>query len=219
MPGSCHIFSGAHETVDAAHIQKFGFTLPPVELGDDMFGAGIYFYADDAIGIDLARKWAELRANEHGLPLEAAQVLGVDVPYGDDNFFRWGVEEERQVYARLAEWQKISPAEPLTRRRQNIFRERVLAYIISQMPAGCAVVLAELPLPPNAGVLKTAHPRHQGCIVRDTSILPAPPYREEKYHAYQLTPEPRRGGGTGPVEEDVLRRHNGYPDNTGSPLP
>lgn len=177
MNDSSHVFPGAHGTISVSRIMAEGFSIRPEPAGKAMFGAGIYFYKNDVEGRFLAYKWAELRARQRSLPLADAGVIGVDISFGDDQFFRWGFEEEQAVFDRMKEQKELDPELPLTRELQNAMRERYLNYILNRMPCGCALVLTELPLPPDTPM--EGHSRYPGCVVRDVSILPPPPYRKE----------------------------------------
>ena len=177
MRSNNHVFSGAHGTIYSSCIMKNGFTILPVATGSCMFGAGIYFYANDVDGRWLAYKWAELRANELNVSPAKASVVSVDISFGDNKFFRWGEEEEKRIFTMLKEQQRNVPDTRLTRKLQNEMRERWLAYIISKMPDGCVLILTDLPLPPHTSMHGIR--RYPGCVVRDVSILPPPPYKKE----------------------------------------
>ena len=81
------------------------------------------------------------------------------------------------VYELLAKWAKGNAGHRPNRRVQNELRARVLASILTGMPEGCAVVAAELPLPPHSHEKDIK--RFPGFIVLDASILPPPPYPME----------------------------------------
>lgn len=178
MASNAHTFSGAHGTPDALRIQTRGFKIADQTTGASMFGGGVYFYRDDAFGRKFAKKWGELRALQTGMPPGLARVICVSFRYGENRFFRWGIEEEKEIFKLLKQWVDAVPGRRFSRKIQNELRERYLTQLISQMPEGCALVLADLPLPPEA--VEKEIKRYPGCIVRDVSILPSPPYIVEE---------------------------------------
>lgn len=172
-------FSGVHGTVSqcADNIQHIGFIIDNCEEYKRMFGNAVYMYKNDENGKLYAKKWAKSKIQKENLIGECEVLLFIDFNYESGECITWTNDRELEFQDWLNKHKREITSGNLTRKIQNEWRLIMISNAVQGMKDRYKVIFANMPLPRELS--NYGRNRYSACAVKDSCILPKPPYRQE----------------------------------------
>lgn len=135
-------------------------------------------YKNDENGKLYAKEWANSKIRKEKLPNERGCILYIDFNYDDAEHITWTDEEEIKFNNWLnKEAKNISPHGTLNRKIQNEYRMFFVSAAAEIMNVQYKVIFANMPFPNHLS--EHGKKRYSACAIKDSSILPRPPYLQE----------------------------------------